>query len=78
MTRILVTVNGGGGRAGRWCVPRKEVSFEVTAQRSADAFRVQGSLPVTFADYDIEPPDFGGITVEDKGSIEFLLTFVPA
>ncbi|ELP62599.1 YceI family protein [Streptomyces turgidiscabies] len=56
----------------------KDVSFEVTAQRSANSFRVQGSLPVTFADYGVERPNFGGITVEEKGAIEFLLTFHPA
>ncbi|MGC9537526.1 YceI family protein [Streptomyces sp. UG1] len=56
----------------------KDVSFEVTARRSANTFRVQGSLPVTYADYGVKSPNFGGITVEDKGSIEFLLTFLPA
>lgn len=51
------------------------VSFELDAQRTADGFRANGSIPVTFADYGIEAPDFGGITVEDEGDIEFLLTF---
>ncbi|MEU1517521.1 YceI family protein [Streptomyces sp. NPDC005811] len=56
----------------------KNVSFDLTAQRSAGAFRVQGSLPITFADYGVESPNFGGITVEHEGTIEFLLTFLPA
>lgn len=51
------------------------VSFELDAQRTADGFRVNGSIPVTFADYGIEAPDFGGIAVEDEGNIEFLLAF---
>lgn len=51
------------------------VSFELDAQRTAEGFRVNGSIPVTFADYGIEAPDFGGIAVEDEGSIEFLLAF---
>ncbi|MEH0548618.1 YceI family protein [Streptomyces sp. B21-105] len=51
------------------------VSFELDAQRTADGFRVNGSIPVTFADYGVEAPDFGGIAVEDEGVIEFLLTF---
>jgi polyisoprenoid-binding protein YceI len=51
------------------------VSFELDAQRTADGFRVNGSIPVTFADYGIEAPDFGGIAVEDDGNIEFLLAF---
>ncbi|WP_217242225.1 YceI family protein [Streptomyces sp. AC555_RSS877] len=51
------------------------VSFELDAQRTADGFRVNGSIPVTFADYGIEAPNFGGIAVEDEGNIEFLLAF---
>jgi polyisoprenoid-binding protein YceI len=54
------------------------VTFDLTAQRTADGFRVNGSVPVTFADYGIDAPNFGGITVEDEGSIEFLLAFTPA
>jgi polyisoprenoid-binding protein YceI len=54
------------------------VTFEVAVQRTADGLRVNGSIPVTFADYGIEPPNFGGISVEDTGTVEFLLTFTPA
>ncbi|MGW0843737.1 YceI family protein [Streptomyces sp. NPDC002787] len=54
------------------------VTFDLTAQRTADGFRVNGSIPVTFADYGIDAPDFGGITVEDEGTVEFLLAFTPA
>ncbi|MFD3501897.1 YceI family protein [Streptomyces sp. NPDC058678] len=51
------------------------VSFELDAQRTADGFRVNGSILVTFADYGVDAPNFGGITVEDEGNIEFLLAF---
>ncbi|MFI5681780.1 YceI family protein [Streptomyces cellulosae] len=51
------------------------VSFELDAQRTADGFRVNGSIPVTFADYGVDAPNFGGIAVEDEGNIEFLLAF---
>ncbi|MEV0220356.1 YceI family protein [Streptomyces sp. NPDC050704] len=54
------------------------VTFDLTAQRTADGFRVNGSIPVTFADYGIDAPNFGGITVEDEGTVEFLLAFSPA
>ncbi|MGW0760176.1 YceI family protein [Streptomyces sp. NPDC002814] len=54
------------------------VTFDLTAQRTADGFRTNGSLPLTFADYGIDAPNFGGITVEDEGSIEFLLAFTSA
>lgn len=54
------------------------VTFDLTAQRTADGFRVNGSIPVTFADYGVDAPNFGGIAVEDAGTIEFLLAFSPA
>jgi polyisoprenoid-binding protein YceI len=54
------------------------VTFEVAVQRAADGLRVNGSIPVTFADYGIDPPNFGGIAVEDTGTVEFLLSFTPA
>ncbi|WP_405822943.1 YceI family protein [Streptomyces sp. NBC_01390] len=54
------------------------VTFDLTAQRTADGFRVNGSIPVTFADYGIDAPNFGGIAVEDEGTVEFLLAFAPA
>ncbi|WP_106398963.1 YceI family protein [Actinocorallia populi] len=55
---------------------RKEVSFEVTASRTAaDAFEVSGQIPVVFTDYGIDNPSFPGIEVEDDGQVEFLLKF---
>ncbi|MET9461270.1 YceI family protein [Streptomyces canus] len=54
------------------------VTFDLTAQRTADGFRVNGSIPVTFADHGIDAPNFGGIAVEDEGTVEFLLAFGPA
>lgn len=54
------------------------VTFDLTAQRTAGGFRANGSIPVTFADYGIDAPNFGGITVEDEGTVEFLLAFTPA
>ena len=56
----------------------RQVTVEVTAQRNSDAFEVSGSIPVTFADYDIPNPSFGAVTTEDNGEIEFLLTFARA
>jgi polyisoprenoid-binding protein YceI len=53
----------------------KQVTVEVTAQRSGDSFEVSGSIPVAFADYDIPNPSFGAVTTEDNGEIEFLITF---
>jgi len=35
--------------------------------------KVAGTIPVTFADYDIPNPSFGPASTEDHGEIEFLL-----
>lgn len=56
----------------------KSVTFDLTAQRTDAAFRVNGSVPVVFADYGIADPGFSGIEVEDQGTIEFLLDFTAA
>jgi polyisoprenoid-binding protein YceI len=56
----------------------KQVTVEVTAKRNGDGFEVSGSIPVTFADYDIPNPSFGAVTTEDNGEIEFLLAFAHA
>jgi polyisoprenoid-binding protein YceI len=54
------------------------VTFEVAVQPAADGLRVNGAIPVTFADHGIDPPNFGGIAAEDTGTVEFLLSFTPA
>jgi polyisoprenoid-binding protein YceI len=56
----------------------RQVTVEVTAQRNGDGFEVSGSIPVTFADYDIPNPSFGAVTTEDNGQVEFLLRFARA
>jgi polyisoprenoid-binding protein YceI len=52
----------------------RSVTLQVTVQRSATGFQVNGSIPVTFADYGIPNPSFGPVTTDDHGEIEFLLT----
>lgn len=56
----------------------RSVTFDVSAKRSAGTIAVNGSIPVTFADYDIGDPSFGPATVQDRGEIEFLLVLAPA
>lgn len=56
----------------------KTVTFTVTGKRSGGTIQVAGSIPVTFADYDIENPSFGFVTTEDRGILEFLLNFTQA
>lgn len=51
------------------------VTFDVTAQTTGGRIGVLGSIPVTFADYGIDNPSFGGIKTEDDGLVEFVLVF---
>jgi polyisoprenoid-binding protein YceI len=52
----------------------REVTFPLTAVRNGTGIDVSGSVPVTFADYGIDPPNIGNfVTVDDSGQIEFLL-----
>ena len=51
-----------------------EVAGDAT---SGDPVQVIGSVPVTFADFDVEAPSLGFVTVEDEGSIEFSLQLQP-
>ena len=50
------------------CVP-------VEATLTHSAIQVRGSVNVVFADYDIQTPNFGFVTTEDHGTIEFQLNF---
>jgi polyisoprenoid-binding protein YceI len=52
---------------------KKSVTFDVVAKRTATTIAINGSIPVTFADYGIGDPSFGPATVQDHGEIEFLL-----
>ncbi len=40
---------------------------------SGEGLQVVGTAPITFADFDVEAPNLGFVTVEDAGSIEFSL-----
>ena len=51
----------------------KPVTADVQAERSGNAIRVSGSIPVTFADWNIPNPSFGPISTEDHGLVEFLV-----
>jgi polyisoprenoid-binding protein YceI len=53
----------------------KSVTFGLTAKRSGDTFAVDGSIPITFSDYDIGNPSGGPASVGDEGALEVLLVF---
>jgi polyisoprenoid-binding protein YceI len=44
---------------------------------TGEPVQVIGSVPVTFADFGVEAPSLGFVTVEDEGSIEFSLQLQP-
>jgi len=56
----------------------RNVTVALTGRRTASQFQISGSIPVTFADYDIGNPSFGPVTTEDHGSLEFALNFAHA
>jgi polyisoprenoid-binding protein YceI len=53
-----------------------EVAAEVAGD-GADAVQVVGSVPVTFADFGVEAPSLGFVTVEEQGAVEFSLRLTP-
>jgi polyisoprenoid-binding protein YceI len=55
----------------------RDVTIEAQARLEADGtVVVAGSLPILFADYDIEAPDVAGIiAVQDNGTMEFRVVF---
>jgi polyisoprenoid-binding protein YceI len=56
----------------------RSVTFDVVARRNGDKIEVNGSIPITFADWDIPNPSFGPATTEDHGVLEFVLVFTRA
>lgn len=52
-----------------------EVTLPLTAELSGSTFAVDGSIVVTFADYDIDDPSGGPASVGDDGELEVLLVF---
>ena len=71
-TPVTVPVTGELTLAGT----TQPVEAALSAVRTADGVDVSGSIPVTFADHGVEAPDLGFVSVEDEGSVEFLLHFV--
>jgi hypothetical protein len=54
------------------------VTFPLEGRWDGGQIAVVGALDIDFADYDITPPSIGPATVEDQGTIELQLVFVPA
>jgi polyisoprenoid-binding protein YceI len=56
----------------------RTVTFQVSGQYSGSAAQIAGSIPITFADYNIGNPSFGPVTKQDHGVLEFALSFAHA
>ena len=56
----------------------KSVTFDLTAQRDGSNIKVNGTIPVLFADYKIDNPSGGPATTQNNGVIEFLVVFQKA
>lgn len=56
----------------------RSVTVELTGRWTGSTVQVAGSIPITFADYDIDDPSFAGvISTEDDGTLEFSLNLEP-
>jgi len=54
----------------------RTVTFELTGQYTGSVVQVAGSIPITFADWNVPNPSFGPVTTQDHGVLEFALNFV--
>lgn len=56
----------------------RPVTVDAQIASAGDTVQVVGSVPVTFEDFGITPPDLGFVKVEDTGTVEFDLALAPA
>ncbi len=51
----------------------EKITFDVAAKRVTGQLRINGAIPITFSDYDIDDPSGGPAQVGDTGTLEFTL-----
>jgi len=56
----------------------RSVTVELEAVLNDGSGQVAGSIPITFADFGVEAPNLGFVSVEPDGFVEFSLVIVPA
>ncbi len=56
----------------------RSVTFDLKAQRDGANIKVNGSIPIVFADYNIPNPSTPTARTEDNGILEFLVVFTRA
>ncbi|WP_206615306.1 YceI family protein [Rhodococcus spongiicola] len=73
-TATTVTANGSLTLKGQ----TRPASVDVTVLHSGDSLIASGSIPVTWTDYGITPPSLGFVTVDDSGTVDFLVNLARA
>lgn len=56
----------------------RTVTFSIKAEYTGSQIEVSGSIPITFADWDIQNPSGGPAQVGNSGTMEFLLYLSPS
>jgi polyisoprenoid-binding protein YceI len=56
----------------------REVTVDLEAVLNEGTGQVAGSIPITFADFGVEAPNLGFVSVEPEGFVEFSLVIAPA
>ena len=56
----------------------REVTVDLEAVLNEGSGQVAGSIPITFADFGVEAPNLGFVSVEPEGFVEFSLVIAPA
>jgi hypothetical protein len=51
----------------------KSVTFTLTGRYTGSVVHIAGSIPITFADWNIPNPSFGPVTTQDHGVLEFAI-----
>ena len=51
----------------------RTITISLTAERTGNIVKVNGSVPITFSDYNIDNPSGGPASVGNAGTLEFLL-----
>ncbi len=51
------------------------ITFPLNARRTGNVIAVQGDIPITFSDYNIDNPSGGPASVGNAGTLEFVLQF---
>ena len=56
----------------------RSVTFDLEAVLNSTDGQVAGAIPITFADFGVEAPNLGFVSVEPQGLVEFSLVIRPA